>query len=574
MTRRAYRTAGLLAATALCSQLLPLGVAHAQDASSQISSIERQIRALQGQLAHMKHDIASRDAEVKAARQEAATASRQARETAERFGPVRYDALGRPLAPTTPLSAPPGYAYAGPNGSPYMNVNGYPSYVPSGPKLKQGQFQLGGVRVTLGGFVAAEGIWRSRNQTDDISSSFNSGIPFANSANHYSNEFRETARQSRLSLLAEGDPDVNTHLAAYFEMDFQSSGSSSNSRQSNSYSLRERVIYGTYARKDMDLYVLAGQNWSMATMNKIGITPRQENAPLTIDASYVPGFVWKRQTQLRVVKGFNHDEFDIGLSLEDPEANFAAAGTVPHSITGATITSTNAGDSTNNPDTTYSDNVAPDIIVKGTADPGWGHYELFGMARFLHDRVSYTGSGSNHTVVAGGGGFGMILPIVKGKLEFQASGLFGEGIGTYGAAGLTDATYDANGSPRPIPEEMGLVGLVGHPTKKLDVYAYGGVENEESTTVRVGKTNYGYGSYISALAGCDIELGTCAAQTKTIAQGTAGLWWKAVKGDYGTVQLGAQYSYTHRTAFEGATGGQPKTDNNMVFLSFRYYPFQ
>ena len=49
-----------------------------------------------------------------------------------------------------PLSAPPGYMYAGAGGSPYANVAAYPGYVPTGPKLKQGQFAIGGVQPGRG----------------------------------------------------------------------------------------------------------------------------------------------------------------------------------------------------------------------------------------------------------------------------------------------------------------------------------------------------------------------------------------------------------------------------------------
>ena len=40
-------------------------------------------------------------------------------------------------------------------------------------------------------------------------------------------------------------------------------------------------------------------------MYRLGIVPRQENVPLTIDAQYVVGFNWERQAQLRVVKDFD-----------------------------------------------------------------------------------------------------------------------------------------------------------------------------------------------------------------------------------------------------------------------------
>ena len=582
MSTRLFPKGSLLAATALTGILCGgITQARAEDPSAQIGSIEKQIRALQGQLNSMKHSLTKRDADIRAARAEAAAANRQAMAMGER----RTNGLGEPLAPQ-PLSAPPGYrvdvAGAGtiPKYGPYVYVGGVPTPVLyAGPKLKQGQFQVGGVRVTLGGFIAAESIFRSRNQTADISSNFNTGIPFKSSPNYHTPEFRETARQSRISMLVEGNPDSVTNLAAYFETDFQGAGSSSNSNQSNSYVLRERQIYATYSRKDLDFYVLGGQSWSMLTMSKMGITPRQEDIPLTIDASYVPGFVWARQVGLRFVKGFDHDRFDLGLSFEEPEVNYYTgpngAGTL-----GGTVTSSNAGVGVLNPSTTYSTDVAPDVVIKGTADPGWGHYEAFGIARFMHDRTSIVGSGNNHTTLAGGGGAGMILPLIKGKLDFQASGLIGEGIGRYGAAGLNDASFSATGAPLPLPEVIALIGLVGHPMKKLDLYGYLGTEQITHTKAFTeGGKGYGYGSPLYSNAGCNIEQPgtptiTCTGNTSGVTQGTVGAWWRFVKGDYGTMQAGAQYSYTRRTSFASTKGGSPSTNDNMLFFSFRYLPFQ
>jgi hypothetical protein len=39
------------------------------------------------------------------------------------------------------------------------------------------------------------------------------------------------------------------------------------------------------------------------------------------------------------------------------------------------------------------------------------------------------------------------------------------------------------------------------------------------------------------------------------------------------MQFGGQYSYTRRFAFQGI-GGAPQSDENIVMLAFRYYPFQ
>ncbi len=65
---------------------------------------------------------------------------------------------------------------------------------------------LKGITITPGGFLAAESIYRSKNEASDISSSF-SKIPFDNSALAHTNELRGTARQTRLSLLVQGDVD-------------------------------------------------------------------------------------------------------------------------------------------------------------------------------------------------------------------------------------------------------------------------------------------------------------------------------------------------------------------------------
>jgi len=84
------------------------------------------------------------------------------------------------------------------------------------------------VNVTLGGFLAMESVYRSRSETADIGSSYG-GVPFANQSTAHMSELRGSARQSRLSLLVQGDADADTHLGAYYEMDFLGAGQTANS---------------------------------------------------------------------------------------------------------------------------------------------------------------------------------------------------------------------------------------------------------------------------------------------------------------------------------------------------------
>ena len=284
---------------------------------------------------------------------------------------------------------------------------------------------------------------------------------------------------------------------------------------------------------------------------------------------------------MRLVKGFDHDKYDIGVSIESPEDTYTQAAT---SLTGATLNTTNpgtnGGGSTLNSSATYSTEYAPDVIVKASADPGFGHYEVFGVARFLHDRVEYVGSGTSKTKLAGGGGAGMTMPLLPKRVDFRLSGLIGDGIGRYGSAQLNDATVARDGSPQPLPEVIALAGLTLHATKAVDLYGLIGTEtilHRESYSVVNGKTttNYGYGNPNYVNTGCNIELSTatCTANTRSIVQGVAGFWWKALKGDFGTMQTGLEYSYTRKYVFRGV-GGSPSTDENMLFASLRYYPFQ
>jgi hypothetical protein len=125
-----------------------------------------------------------------------------------------------------------------------------------------------------------------------------------------------------------------------------------------------------------------------------------------------------------------------------------------------------------------------------------------------------------------------------------------------------------------------MAGLIGHPTKSVDLYTLAGTEQLGRSTFTTGtgsKTvGLGYGTGLVNDTGCDIELdpsSDCAAQTRAIDAITAGAWWRFLHGGYGTLQAGAEYTYIKRIAFAGM-GGRPSTDDNLLFFSLRYLPFQ
>jgi outer membrane murein-binding lipoprotein Lpp len=558
--------------------LLAVTPAAAQS-TQQINSIETQIRALNDELKKVRRDLAAKDAAVRAAQDDAAQARAQSQSTQATVASLRAP---QGFAPGNGGTTASGFTLgAGPAPGYNRAVDG-PLIASDadapGHAATKGTFHLGGVTVTLGGFIEMAALGRTRNEVTDISSSF-PAIPLRQSPQYNEGEFRETARQSRATILVQGDVDPTIHLAAYSEVDFQGSAPTANSNESNSYNPRLRLAYATVDDTALGLHVLAGQGWSFLTMFKNGMNPRQEDIPLTIDAQYVPGFTWTRQPQFRVTKDFDDQKYWIGASIENPATTVSAGNTT--GIVGGTPNFQNLGVSNLSTTNSYSNNDVPDLIVKATADPGWGHYEIYGILRDFDDRVSEVGSGHNNTRLAGGGGAGFILPLVPKVLDLQGSGIAGYGLGRYGSGQLPDATLSQSGAVIPLPEFQVLAGVTGHPDPSVDLYAYVGTE-------QVGRASYvtskgvagGYGNPLYSNAGCDTELSTatCTANTSGITQGTLGGWYRPWVGNFGTVQVGAQYAYTQRTIFKGVTApngsGNKGTDDNELLVSFRYYPFQ
>ena len=435
-----------------------------------------------------------------------------------------------------------------------------------------------GITLQPVGFVAAEFVWRQRNLTADIGSSFNA-IPFSGTTNGNMTEARFTGRQSRIGMMATGNAG-STKVTGYWESDFLSSGTTSNSNESNSYTLRIRQFWLSAALQS-GWTISGGQMWSLMTPDKNGMNPRSEAVPLTIEAQYAAGFNWERQAGLRFVNKFS-DEGSFGFGLEESQALFSARNAPANFVIGQ------AGGSLLNATTTYSTDYSPDVVAKLAFDPkGAGHWELKAVGSSFRDRVidptNVSGGTRNATNYGYGLGFGVYVPINsdgRDVMDFGLSGLWGQGIGRYGTVTLPDVTVGSDGTLKPIKASQVMLSLETHPTKDLDIYSYIGAEYADRTafTNSAGK-GVGYGSELNVNTGCQTEAaptnqttpnsGTCAADTRAVWQANLGFWYRFYKGAAGTVQWGMQYSYTSRNTWSGG-GIQPQAIDNMLFSSFRY----
>ena len=465
-----------------------------------------------------------------------------------------------------------------------------------------------GVTIMPVGFFALEGVVRTRSINSDINTPFNT-TPYDGANEAHVSEFNLSGRQSRLGALITGNAG-NYKLAGYFEGDFLSAGTTSNENQSNSFTFRQRQIWGQAATQS-GLTVTGGQMWSLVTETGHATDNRTEKLPNTIDPQYMVGFNWARQPGLRVSQKFGAPGSPNGLTVaaaieESQITNFAAANAPTNFFYGAAAQNGGLYNAFNG---TPTNNVSPDVIAKLAFDTPHSHFELGGIARFYRDRyypilttnpttgagLTFSNTGVNDTKLAGGVIGNARISISK-YVDVAGSIMGGSGTGRYGSAQLADVTVHPDGTLAPIRNYHGLFSLETHPTKKLDIYGYAGAEYAQRTTYRnAAGALVGYAPINLNLTGCNTEVavvasGTtgsdtpsanCAAVTRDIIEGTIGFTYRIVSSPkFGRLQYQGVYSYLTKNSWDGvvsgtypatATFGGRTAINNMFFTGMRYY---
>jgi hypothetical protein len=479
-----------------------------------------------------------------------------------------------------------------------------------------------GITITPGGFLAAETVRRTRALAADINTPFNS-LTMPGASQSTMGEFFGSGRQSRMSMLAEGRLK-SVKLSGYLEADFLSAGVTSNNNQSNSYTWRQRQAWGQ-AAFDNGWTFTGGQMWSLVTETKHGTDNRTEALPMTIDPQYTVGFSWARQYGVRLQKSFANKVW-FAVALENSEVTLTSHGNASNFLVGSpgaggglynsavtacstTLNSAGVPITTCSAAANYSFNPSPDLIAKVAFEPGFGHYEIFGIYSRFRDRVfpceditattlcgSSSVPGPNATEAynssKNGGGFGANArwSFDKKRLDFGLHALGGSGVGRYGTGGLADLSGRPDGTLDLIKSYQGLTTLEWH-GPKIDIYLNAGAEYASRAAGYDPVTGkyVGYGSPHFNNTGCFTETGpgaggflpgalsNCTADTRVLIEGTAGFWYKLYDGskekvNRGRIQFGPQYSYVTRNAWSGSSSpNEPHGIDNMIFTSFRYY---
>ena len=431
-----------------------------------------------------------------------------------------------------------------------------------------------------GSFIEAATVWRQGATAGGINTPFGA-IPLDHSPASQISEFYGSGRQSRIALTAVGKTSAMT-MTAHYEMDWLSAGATSNNNQSNSYTVRQRQLWAQAALNN-GLTFTAGQMWSLVTENGNGLQNDTETLPDSIDPQYETGFVWNRQYGFRVTKNLGKKLW-IGASAENDQMLVAGNELPKNELVG----SNGNGGGLYNPGATYSYNIAPEMVAKIAAQPGWGHWELFGVARFFRDRVyPATGTPYNDSLVGGGVGASVRGPLSK-YFVIGLKGLYGDGTGRMGSSTIGDVTLRPNGTIAPLHTFSALSTLQFKPTNQLMIYAnYGG---DYAGRRYFGTSGEGYGSPYTNMSGCNAESvpsgpnaasvpntpANCGGNTKDVQEFTMGNWYNFYNGPKGTLKFGLQYARFRRDLWSGI-GGPNNPDggahgiDNMFWTSFRYY---
>ena len=256
---------------------------ESQDAKA-IRELQEKMAAQQAQIDALMQQNAAKDAALSAAQNAAASAASQAAaasaqaQSAARSAQACTDAVTAVKSDVTDLkNANAGLATTINDAKKDLNDKiDSPSVI-----------HYKGVTITPVAFFAAEGVWRERSVNSDINTPLNS-IPMPGANEGHVSELNFSGRQSRLGGLFEGN-EGTFKLSGYFEADFLSSGTTSNNNQSNSYTMRQRQIWGK-AETTGGFAITGGQMWSLVAEDGTSTNNRTEKLPNTIDPQYTVGF--------------------------------------------------------------------------------------------------------------------------------------------------------------------------------------------------------------------------------------------------------------------------------------------
>jgi hypothetical protein len=436
-------------------------------------------------------------------------------------------------------------------------------------------FEIGRAKFTPGGFVDLTSFTRSTNLGSGIATAFGA-VPFNNTPAGRLSETHFSAQYSRLSLKVDAPVTDATSLTGYVEADFLGFQPPNANITSNSNSLRMRVFWANIKHNKWE--VLGGQEWSLMTPNRVGLSPYTSDVFYTYneDPNFQVGLIWARQAQFRVTY-HPTSKWAVAVSAENPQ-QFAPASVVFPSTTFLTqfdngSSATNAASATTN---TAVPNLHPDIIVKAAYDSKLMrrpfHVEVAGLIRSFRVLNTLVTPNRVDTITGGGGSINLNLQLIK-NLTLIANSFYSDGGGRYLGGLGPDAIVKANGTLSAVHSGGGIGGLEWQASRRymFDAY-YGAVyfQRNFGALPTAGSTCNGLAGFSCVGFGFP---GSANISNRAIQEATFDIiptLWSSE--NYGKFQVITQYSYLVRSPWSTLT--TPPTPKNahtsIVYAGIRY----
>jgi hypothetical protein len=436
-------------------------------------------------------------------------------------------------------------------------------------------FEIGRAKFSPGGFLDLTSFTRSTNLGSGIATSFGA-IPFNNTTAGRLSEFHFSAQYSRLSLKVDAPVTDATSLTGYVEADFLGFQPPNAYITTNSNSLRMRVYWANIKHNKWE--VLGGQEWSLLTPNRVGLSPYTGDVFYTYneDPNFQVGLIWARQAQFRVTYHPTH-EWAVGVSVENPQ-QFAPASVVFPSTTFVTqfdngSGATNAASATTN---TAVPNLHPDIIVKAAYDSELMrrpfHVEVAGLLRSFRVLNTLVTPSRTDTITGGGGSINLNFQLIK-NLTLVANSFYSDGGGRYIFGLGPDAIVKPNGNLSAVHSGSGIAGLEWQASRRymFDAY-YGGAyfQRNFGSLPTPGSTCNGLAGFSCVGFGFPGSANTSNRAVQEVTFDAIPTLWS--NESYGKFQVITQYSYLVRSLWSTLT--TPPTPKNahasIVYAGIRY----
>ena len=428
---------------------------------------------------------------------------------------------------------------------------------------------IGNATFTPLGFVDATYFSRSSTVGSGIGTNFGS-VPFNTTSTEHLSETNFSAQNSRIGFRVDST-FMGAKVLGYLEADFLFNANSASFQvTSNSAGFRLRNYFVDVQKNGFE--IMGGQDWSMLTPNRKGISPIPGDIFYTqnMDTNYQVGVIWARQPQFRFIAHPN-ENFAIGVSLENPQ-QYIGGGSGASTVTLPTTIGTNVASQFDNGGTTNSStntpNWFPDIIAKAAYDAKVGtklfHVEASGLVRGFKDYVTLTTAPAvhgSHTATGVGGSINANLEIVK-NVRLIANTFFSDGGGRYIFGLAPDFIVRTDGSISLLHSYSTVDGFEAQVSKNtlLAMY-YGGAYVGRNTTIDTTAAKpvlVGYGQ-------------PGASQNRSVQEITFDVvqtLWKSPS--YGSLSLINQYSYVLRDPWAVAAGTPKSAHTNLIYINLRY----